>query len=263
MKGGWDPKVTEELFYEVDGIFKGPVGLPELVGKLPGPRLPIDLRPDLDVYANIRPCRLRPGAPADGKKRLTCACKWGMCKGDDLFKETFTEVAEGYPDVETDYAWVDAWSYWAIMRPDFYDVAVMPNQYGDILSDMSGAIQGSMGLAGALNAGDNHCYAEPTHSPAPDIAGRGIDRAVDAVLSEGKVGPRTSGAQTARRSSGERWQRPSETRFRPGTQCPSEGSGSSSCYGRRPSQRATPRSVSPPPQGGLRRPRDGRPRARP
>ncbi len=96
MKGGWDPKVTEELFYEVDGIFKGPVGLPELVGKLPGPRLPIDLRPDLDVYANIRPCRLRPGAPADGKKRLTCACKWGMCKGDDLFKETFTEVAEGY-----------------------------------------------------------------------------------------------------------------------------------------------------------------------
>ncbi len=122
--------------------------------------------------------------------------------------------------MEKDYAWVDAWSYWAIMRPDYYDVVVMPNQYGDILSDMSGAIQGSMGLAGALNAGEGHCYAEPTHGSAPDIAGkeianptsiilsvgmmlnwigekrgdprlkaawRGIDEAVDAVLSEGKV----------------------------------------------------------------------------
>ena len=106
------------------------------------------------------------------------------------------------------------------MRPGFYDVVVMPNQYGDILSDMSGAIQGSMGLAGALNAGDDHCYAEPTHGSAPDIAGRkmanptsiilsvgmmlnwigekrsdprlkaawrGIDKAVDTVLSDGKI----------------------------------------------------------------------------
>ncbi len=294
MKEGWDPAVTEELIFEVDGIFKGPVGLPEWVGRLPGPNLPVNLRPDLDVYANIRPCRLRPGvdsvlvgrkagdidyvilrenteqmyvraggfvrraretelavdnyiqtrkgcervvrygfelaekggykgspgAPADGKRRLTCVGKWGICRGDDLFRDTFREVADKYPNVEKDYAWVDAWSYWAIMRPDHYDVVVMPNQYGDILSDMSGAIQGSMGLAGALNAGEDHCYAEPTHGSAPDIAGkeianptsiilsvgmmlnwigekrrdprlkaawRGIDEAVDAVLSEGTV----------------------------------------------------------------------------
>jgi 3-isopropylmalate dehydrogenase len=98
------------------------------------------------------------------------------------------------------------------MRPGFYDVVVMPNQYGDIMSDMSGAIQGSLGLAGSINAGDKHCFAEATHGSAPDIAGRGIsnptsmilsmgmmlnkrlkeawrsiDRAVDKVLSEGKV----------------------------------------------------------------------------
>jgi len=73
------------------------------------------------------------------------------------------------------------------MRPDFYDVAVMPNQYGDILSDMSGAIQGSMGLAGALNAGDNHCYAEPTHGSAPDIAGRGIANPTSIILSVGMM----------------------------------------------------------------------------
>jgi 3-isopropylmalate dehydrogenase len=261
MKEGWDPSVTEELVFEADGIFKGPVGLPEWLGRLPGPNLPVDLRPDLDVYANIRPCRLRPGvesvlagrkageidyvilrenteqmyvkvggfvrkaretelavdnyiqtkrgcerisrygfelarsgdykgkagAPADGKRRLTCSGKWGICKGDELFRDTFREVAEGYPDVETDYAWIDAWSYWAIMRPDYYDVVVMPNQYGDIMSDMSGAIQGSMGLAGALNAGDDHCYAEPTHGSAPDIAGRGIANPTSVILSVGMM----------------------------------------------------------------------------
>ncbi|MFQ6053522.1 MAG: isocitrate/isopropylmalate family dehydrogenase [Candidatus Bathyarchaeia archaeon] len=89
--------------------------------------------------------------------------------------------------MEADYAWVDAWSYWAIMRPDFYDVVVMPNQYGDILSDMSGAIQGSMGLAGALNAGDEYCYAEPTHGSAPDIAGRGIANPTSMILSVGMM----------------------------------------------------------------------------
>jgi 3-isopropylmalate dehydrogenase len=261
MERGWDPAITEELIFEADGIFKGPVGLPEWVGRLPGPNLPVNLRPDLDVYANIRPCRLRPGvdsalagrkagdidyvilrenteqmyvgvggylrrgketemgvdtyiqtrkgcervirygfelaregeykgkagAPLDGKRRLSCVGKWGICKGDDLFRDTFSRVAVEYPDVEKDYAWVDAWSYWAIMRPDFYDVAVMPNQYGDILSDMSGAIQGSMGLAGALNAGDDHCYAEPTHGSAPDIAGKGIANPTSIILSVGMM----------------------------------------------------------------------------
>ncbi len=261
MKRGWDPAITEEIIFEADGIFKGPVGLPEWVGRLPGPNLPVNLRPDLDVYANIRPCRLRPGvesvlmgrkagdidyivlrentehmyvgvggsvrkarktemgvdtyiqtrrgcervirygfelarkgeykgrvgAPSDGKKRLTCSAKWGLCKGDDLFRETCQDIAVEYPDVAADYAWVDAWSYWAIMRPNFYDVVVMPNQYGDILSDMSGAIQGSMGLAGSLNAGDQYCYAEATHGSAPDIAGKGIANPTSIILSVGMM----------------------------------------------------------------------------
>ena len=231
------------------------------LGKLPGPYLPINQRLDLDVYANIRPCRLRPGvdsvllgresgdidyivlrentehmyakvggtfsrggetelaidnyiqtrkgceriikfgfelarsgdykgqpgAPADGKKRLTCAAKWGNCKGDDLFKSTFQMLEPSYQDVETEYAWIDAWSYWAIMRPDHYHVVVMPNQYGDIMSDMSGAIQGSMGLAGSINAGDQHCFAEPTHGSAPDIAGRGIANPISIILSVGMM----------------------------------------------------------------------------
>lgn len=261
MRSGWDPMVTRELLFEADCWFKGPVGLPEYLNRLPGPYLPINQRLDMDVYANIRPCRLRPGvdsvlvgrepgdidyivlrentehmyvraggmlsrggetelavdnyiqtrkgceriikygyelarsgdykgkvgAPVDGKKRLTCAAKWGICRGDNLFKAVCEELEPGYPDVETDYAWIDAWSYWAIMRPGYYDVAVMPNQYGDIMSDMSGAIQGSMGLAGSINAGDRHCYAEPTHGSAPDIAGRGIANPTSMILSVGMM----------------------------------------------------------------------------
>ena len=261
MKTGWDPEITPELLKEVDCWFKGPVGLPQWLGKLPGPYLPINQRPDLDVYANIRPCRLRPGvegvlkgrepgdidfivlrentehmyarvggifsrageaelavdnyiqtrkgceriikfgfelarsgdykgrpgAPADRVKRLTCSAKWGICKGDNLFKTVFEEQAPGNPDIEADYAWIDAWSYWAIMRPDFYDVVVMPNQYGDIMSDMSGALQGSMGMAGSLNAGDHHCFAEATHGSAPDIAGREIANPTSLILSVGMM----------------------------------------------------------------------------
>lgn len=261
MKRGWDPAITEDLLFDVDCWFKGPVGLPEYLNKLPGPHLPINQRLDMDVYANIRPCRLRPGvetvlagrkageidylvlrentehmyvriggtlsraretelavdnyiqtrkgceriikmgyeiarsgdykgkigAPADDNKRLTCAAKWGICKGDNLFKSIAEELEPGYPDIETDYAWIDAWGYWAIMRPDFYDVVVMPNQYGDIMSDMSGAIQGSMGLAGSINAGDKYCYAEPTHGSAPDIAGEGIANPTSIILSVGMM----------------------------------------------------------------------------
>jgi 3-isopropylmalate dehydrogenase len=261
MKTGWDPEITPELLKEVDCWFKGPVGLPKWLGKLPGPYLPINQRPDLDVYANIRPCRLRPGirgvlknrepgdidfivlrentehmyakvggifsrageaelavdnyiqtrkgceriikygfelartgefkgnlgAPSDKVRRHTCAAKWGNCKGDDLFKAVFDEQAIKNTDIEADYAWIDAWSYWAIMRPDYYDVVVMPNQYGDIMSDMSGAIQGSLGMAGSINAGDNHCFAEATHGSAPDIAGRGIANPTSLILSVGMM----------------------------------------------------------------------------
>jgi 3-isopropylmalate dehydrogenase len=261
LRRGWPEELTEELFYEADAIFKGPAGLPDLVGKLPGPYTPINMRTELDLYANIRPCRLRSGvksvltgrktgdidyiilrentehmyvniggfmkrggetelaidnyvqtkkgceriikygfnlarsgdykgkigAPLDGKRRLTCACKWGLTKGDDLFKDTYERLAKENTDIERDSTWIDSWSYYAIMRPGFYDVVVMPNQYGDIMSDMSGAIQGSLGLAGSLNAGDKHCFAEATHGSAPDIAGKGISNPTSMILSIGMM----------------------------------------------------------------------------
>jgi 3-isopropylmalate dehydrogenase len=261
LKRGWPEELTEELFYEADAIFKGPTGLPDLVGKLPGAYTPINMRTELDLYANIRPCRLRPGvksvltgrkagdidyiilrentehmyvniggfmkrggetelaidnyvqtkkgceriikygfnlarggdykgrigAPLDGKRRLTCACKWGLTKGDDLFKDIYDRLAKGNNDIERDSTWIDSWSYYAIMKPGFYDVVVMPNQYGDIMSDMSGAIQGSLGLAGSINAGDKHCFAEATHGSAPDIAGRGISNPMSMILSMGMM----------------------------------------------------------------------------
>jgi len=73
------------------------------------------------------------------------------------------------------------------MRPEFYDIVVMPNQYGDIMSDMSGALQGSLGLAGSINAGDKYCFAEATYGSAPDIAGRGVSNPTSMILSMGMM----------------------------------------------------------------------------
>ena len=73
------------------------------------------------------------------------------------------------------------------MKPEFYDVVVTPNQYGDIISDLAGAIQGSMGLAAALNAGDDHAFAEATHGSAPDIAGKNIANPLSLILSVGML----------------------------------------------------------------------------
>ncbi len=78
LRQGWDPAITEGLIRDFDAIFKGPVGLPGLLRKLPGPNLPINMRLDLDLYVNIRPCRLRPGVDSvlvgrkPGEHRLHC-----------------------------------------------------------------------------------------------------------------------------------------------------------------------------------------------
>jgi 3-isopropylmalate dehydrogenase len=125
----------------------------------------------------------RSGAPVDGRRRVTCTCKYGLIAGDTFFRDVFDDVSTEYPGVEKDAAWIDAWTYWALKRPEFYDVVVTTNQYGDIITDMNGAIHGSLGVASSLCVGDRHAYAEATHGTAPDIAGKGIANPVSLILS--------------------------------------------------------------------------------
>lgn len=123
-------------------------------------------------------------ARANGRKRITIVHKANVLpKSDGLFRRVALEVAEQYPDIETDELLVDTAAYWMVKSPARFDVILTSNLYGDILSDMGAAWGGGLGLAPALNLGDNAAIAEPVHGTAPDIAGKGIANPTAAILS--------------------------------------------------------------------------------
>jgi isocitrate/isopropylmalate dehydrogenase len=117
--------------------------------------------------------RKRHGAPSDGRKRVTCVDKSNLLVGCQLFRESYDKIGNEFTDITRDYCYVDAWTLQAIRRPEFYDVVVAPNEFGDIISDLGGAIQGGLGIAPSGNIGDKHAMFEPVHGSAPDIAGTG------------------------------------------------------------------------------------------
>jgi len=122
------------------------------------------------------------GAPEDGKLRVTCVDKSNLLEGCQLFRRVFQEVAEGYPEVEADYAYVDAWTLWCLRRPSYYDVVVTANMFGDIISDLGAALQGGLGMAAGGNIGDRHAMFEPVHGSAPRLAGKGRANPIASIL---------------------------------------------------------------------------------
>jgi isocitrate/isopropylmalate dehydrogenase len=114
----------------------------------------------------------RNGAPSDGRRRVTCVDKSNLLVGCQLFRESFDKIGSEYADVARDYCYVDAWTLQVVRRPEFYDVVVAPNEFGDIISDLGGAIQGGLGIAPSGNIGNKRAMFEPVHGSAPDIAGK-------------------------------------------------------------------------------------------
>jgi 3-isopropylmalate dehydrogenase len=112
------------------------------------------------------------GAPKDGKKRVTCILKDNVLRGCQLFGEVFREVGKEYPDIEKDFAIVDAFTQWLIGQPEYYDVCVTTNMFGDIVTDLASVLQGGMGMAVGCNVGDHHAMFEPIHGSAPKYAGK-------------------------------------------------------------------------------------------
>ncbi len=112
------------------------------------------------------------GAPKDGKKRVTCIAKDNVLKGCQLFVDVFTSIGKDYPDIEKDFAIVDAFTQWLITQPEYYDVCVTTNMFGDIVTDLASVLQGGMGLAVGCNVGDEHAMFEPIHGSAPKHAGK-------------------------------------------------------------------------------------------
>ncbi|MGC4804610.1 isocitrate/isopropylmalate dehydrogenase family protein [Micromonospora sp. DT233] len=127
------------------------------------------------VHYAFRLARTRCGAPADGVRRVTCVDKSNVLRSYAFFRSVFDEVARQYPDIEADHRYADAAGHDLVAAPEQFDVLVMENFIGDILSDVGAATVGGLGLCAAANIGDRHAYFEPMHGSAPTLAG--TDRA--------------------------------------------------------------------------------------
>jgi len=119
------------------------------------------------------------------KKHLTLVHKTNVLTfSGDLWERTFNAVAQEYPEVETAYNHVDAACIYFVDRPESYDVIVTDNLFGDILTDLGGAVSGGIGLAPTANLNPNGMSMfEPVHGSAPDIVGTGQANPVAAILS--------------------------------------------------------------------------------
>jgi 3-isopropylmalate dehydrogenase len=115
-------------------------------------------------------------------KRVTCVDKSNVLASFAFFRRVFGEVAEHYPDIEAEYLYADAAAQALVMRPQHFNVLVMENLLGDILSDLGGGTTGGIGLCPSGNIGDRHAYFEPVHGSAPDIAGQDKANPISQVL---------------------------------------------------------------------------------
>jgi isocitrate dehydrogenase len=114
-------------------------------------------------------------AEAYGREKVTAMSKDNIMKmTDGIFHEVFNEVAEEYPDIESDHRIIDIGAAHVAALPETLDVVVTQNLYGDILSDIAAQVAGSVGLAGSANIGETAAMFEAVHGSAPDIAGQGI-----------------------------------------------------------------------------------------
>ncbi len=229
--------LTDEIVDEwrdLDAIYVGAVGTPDVPPGVIERGLLLKMRFDLDLYINQRPFVgdghefivirentegtyageggfLRKGTPEEiatqgsvntrhgverciryafelamtRRKHLTMCHKTNVLTfAGDLWERTFNEVAAEFPEVETAYNHVDAACIYFVQDPQRYDVIVTDNLFGDILTDLGGAVSGGIGLASSANLHPGRVSMfEPVHGSAPDIAGTGVANPTAAVLS--------------------------------------------------------------------------------
>lgn len=247
------PADTLAACCEADAILHGAAGIPGVTfpdGTEVGNELHLQLRFQLDLYANVRPIRLLPGVTSplrdyqgggidyviirenteglyasrgggvvlrdemasdslvitrkgtervaefafrlaesrngalrDGKRRVTVCDKANILRSYAFFRAVCDQVHARHPGVEIDYAYADAITVHMLKRPDFYDVIVAENMFGDIISDLGAATVGGMGISPSAEIGDGHGLFQGAHGSAPDIAGQDAASPIAAVLS--------------------------------------------------------------------------------
>jgi len=248
--GAMMPKDGLDRLAESDAIFLGAVGWPSVPDQVSLWGLLIPIRRGFDQYANIRPCRLMPGAkspladrrPADidfivvrentegeysssggrmfagterefvtqesvftrigcdriidyafrlaetrPRRKVTSATRSnGITFTMPYWDERFAEIAKRYPSVATDQFHIDILCAHFVQHPDWFDVVVASNLFGDILSDLGPAVAGSIGIAPSANINLERTHPsmfEPVHGSAPDIAGKGVANPIGQIWS--------------------------------------------------------------------------------
>src|SRR5262245_3687000 len=114
---------------------------------------------------------------------LTCVDKANAFKAYAYFRSIFDERAKNFPDVKTSHVYVDACAALMVRRPWDFDVMVMENIFGDILSDLAAGLIGGLGIAPSADIGDKHAVFQPCHGTAPDIMGQGKANPTAMILS--------------------------------------------------------------------------------
>ena len=242
--GSTMPDVTWRKIKKADGIILGPADTAVYPSPAEGGINPSGkLRGDLDLYANIRPSKNRPGVAATVKdmdliifrentegfyavrnmfkgsgefmpsedmaisiRRITRQCSERIARqacemadkrrghltivhksnvltmSDGFFVEVCKEVASEYKINVDDY-FVDAMTALLVRKPEFFDVIVTTNLFGDILSDLAAELTGGLGLGPSVNAGEKYAMAQAAHGAAPDIAGQNIANPTAMILS--------------------------------------------------------------------------------
>ena len=173
---------TEGLFYTAAvhdrSVVEGEPDSPEAVSDIM--RISAGTTHKLHEFAfRLAAKRKRRGRPGT----LTCVHKANVFRSQAFFRSIFDRVAVGHPDIETGYSYVDAMALDMVRQPWDFDVMVMENMFGDILSDLAGGLVGGMGMAACGEIGDKHGLFQPAHGSTPDIAGQDRANPLAAILS--------------------------------------------------------------------------------
>ncbi len=144
----------------------------ELTGKTIRPDSGISIKP-ISVYGTERIVRFAfEYARKNKRKKVTAVHKANIMKySDGLFLETARHVAAKYPDIEFEDRIVDNMCMQLVQKPELYDVIVLPNLYGDIVSDLAAGLIGGLGVAPGANLGEEYAVFEPVHGSAPKYKG--------------------------------------------------------------------------------------------
>ena len=171
---------TEGLYAQIGGFLRK--GTPDEVATVTG----VYTRNGVEraIRYAFELARQRAQARGNGAQpRLTLVDKSNAIRPQDIWRRTFEEVGQEYPDVARDAAYVDACTMWMIKNPEWFDTIVTTNLFGDIITDLGSMLQGGMGIAasGNLHPGKTSMF-EPIHGSAPKYAGKNVASPLGAIM---------------------------------------------------------------------------------